>query len=129
MNSAGTKILLISSVITTSTPEKSDGLKALENAIDRIKATIEKLDGHFAIQMAVSCLNLPLELEFRLIFALQPKVVTAIDEADLARRMERAEMENAEVSGDEDESENEEGMKFDAGDNSAGEKDSGSEED
>lgn len=41
-------------VITTSTPEKNDGLKALENAIDRIKATIEKLDGHFAIQMAVS---------------------------------------------------------------------------
>lgn len=41
-------------VITTSTPEKNDGLKALENAIDRIKTTIEKLDGHFAIQMAVS---------------------------------------------------------------------------
>jgi translation initiation factor 2 subunit 1 len=49
----------------------------------------------------------------------QPKVVTAIDEADLARRMERAEMENAEVSGDEDESDNEEGMKFDGdGENS-----------
>ncbi|KAL7049144.1 hypothetical protein ACKWTF_003611 [Chironomus riparius] len=102
-------------VITTSTPEKNDGLKALEIAIDRIKATIEKLDGHFAIQMA-------------------PKVVTAIDEADLARRMERAEMENAEVSGDEDESENEEGMKFDgdAGENNTGDKDSnksGSDED
>jgi translation initiation factor 2 subunit 1 len=41
-------------VITTSTPEKADGLKALENAIDKIKATIEKLGGHFAIQMAVS---------------------------------------------------------------------------
>jgi translation initiation factor 2 subunit 1 len=44
---------------------------------------------------------------------LQPKVVTAVDEADLARRMERAEMENAEVSGDEDSDDNEEGMKFD----------------
>lgn len=43
----------------------------------------------------------------------QPKVVTAIDEADLARRMERLEMENAEVSGDEDSDDNEEGMKFD----------------
>jgi len=65
---------------------------------------------------------------------LQPKVVTAIDEADLARRMERAEMENAEVSGDEDESDNEEGMKFDgdAGENNTGDKDSnksGSDED
>lgn len=42
----------------------------------------------------------------------QPKVVTATDEADLARRMERAEAENAEIDGDEDEEE-EEGMKFD----------------
>lgn len=43
----------------------------------------------------------------------QPKVVTAVDEADLARRMERAEMENAEVSGDEGSDEEDEGMKFD----------------
>lgn len=41
-------------VITTSTPEKADGLKALENAIEKIETTIKKLDGHFAIQMAVS---------------------------------------------------------------------------
>lgn len=41
-------------VITTSTPEKVDGLKALENAIELIETTIKKLDGHFAIQMAVS---------------------------------------------------------------------------
>lgn len=41
-------------VITTSTPEKADGLKALENAIELIETTIKKLDGHFAIQMAVS---------------------------------------------------------------------------
>lgn len=46
------RILL--SVITTSTPEKADGLKALENAIEKIETTIKKLDGHFAIQMAVS---------------------------------------------------------------------------
>lgn len=82
-------------VITTSTPEKADGLKALENAIDKIEATIKKLDGHFAIQMA-------------------PKVVTAVDEADLARRIERAELENAEVAGDSDSDEDEEqGLKFD----------------
>jgi len=91
-------------VITTSTPEKADGLKALENAIEKIETTIKKLDGHFAVQMA-------------------PKVVTAIDEADLARRIERAEMENAEVSGDEDSDENEEGMKFD-GEGQGNDKDS-----
>lgn len=63
---------------------------------------------------------------------MQPKVVTAIDEADLARRMERAEMENAEVSGDEDESENEEGMKFDGDaneNNTGGDKDSNGSDD
>lgn len=43
---------------------------------------------------------------------LQPKVVTATDEADLARRMDRAEAENAEIDGDDEEDE-EEGMKFD----------------
>jgi translation initiation factor 2 subunit 1 len=34
-----------------------------------------------------------------------PKVVTAMDEADLARQLEKAEMENAEVSGDDDDEE------------------------
>lgn len=49
-------------------------------------------------------------------FFKQPKVVTATDEADLARRMERAELENAQVDGD-DEDENEDGMTFDDGEN------------
>lgn len=40
-------------------------------------------------------------------------MVTATDEADLARRLERAEAENAEVAGDDEEEEEEEGMKFD----------------
>lgn len=43
-------------VITTSTPEKTDGLKALEDAIERIETTIKKLDGHFEVKMAVSYL-------------------------------------------------------------------------
>ncbi|XP_055320046.1 eukaryotic translation initiation factor 2 subunit 1 [Sitodiplosis mosellana] len=84
-------------VMTTSTPEKADGLKALENAIERIQETITKLGGVFTVNMA-------------------PKVVTATDEADLARRMERAEAENAEVDGDE-EDENEEGMTYNDGEN------------
>lgn len=73
-------------VITTSTPEKQDGLKALNDAIDAIQNKITSLGGVFNVQMA-------------------PKVVTATDEAELARQMERAELENAEVAGDDDEEE------------------------
>lgn len=40
-------------VMTTSTPEKADGLKLLEDAIAVIKVTIEKLGGVFQVQMAV----------------------------------------------------------------------------
>ncbi|XP_055704648.1 eukaryotic translation initiation factor 2 subunit 1 [Phlebotomus papatasi] len=79
-------------VMTTSTPEKADGLKALEVAIDKIKETITELGGVFNVQMP-------------------PKVVTAIDEADLARRLERAEQENAEIAGDDEEGD-EEGIRF-----------------
>lgn len=73
-------------VMTTSTPEKQDGLKALNDAIEVIKNKITSLGGVFNVQMA-------------------PKVVTATDEAELARQMERAELENAEVAGDDDEEE------------------------
>ncbi|CAK9811230.1 Eukaryotic translation initiation factor 2 subunit 1 [Anthophora plagiata] len=73
-------------VMTTSTPEKQDGLKALNDAIDVIQNKITSLGGVFNVQMA-------------------PKVVTATDEAELARQMERAELENAEVAGDDDEEE------------------------
>lgn len=55
-------------------------------------------------------------------------MVTATDEADLARRMERAEFENAEIDGDIDSEEDDEGMKFDEG-GSAGEKDDDDKED
>ncbi|XP_076294209.1 eukaryotic translation initiation factor 2 subunit alpha [Lasioglossum baleicum] len=79
-------------VMTTSTPEKQDGLKALNDAITAIETEITSLGGVFNIQMA-------------------PKVVTATDEAELARQMERAELENAEVAGDDDDDEEEvEGM-------------------
>ncbi|KAL6258740.1 eukaryotic translation initiation factor 2 subunit 1 [Pogonomyrmex barbatus] len=71
-------------VMTTSTPEKQDGLKALGDAIEVIQNKITSLGGVFNVQMA-------------------PKVVTATDEAELARQMERAELENAEVAGDDEE--------------------------
>ncbi|OXU24127.1 hypothetical protein TSAR_013103 [Trichomalopsis sarcophagae] len=75
-------------VMTTSTPEKTDGLKALSDAIEVIKEKIVSMGGVFNVQMA-------------------PKVVTATDDAELAKQMERAELENAEVAGDDDEEENE----------------------
>lgn len=40
--------------MTTSTPEKTDGLKALYDAIEVIKEKITSLGGVFDIQMAVS---------------------------------------------------------------------------
>lgn len=41
-------------VMTTSTPEKQDGLKILNEAIDKIQFKITELGGAFNIQMAVS---------------------------------------------------------------------------
>jgi len=70
-------------VMTTTTLEKTDGLKALNNAINQIETSIKGSGGLFNIQMA-------------------PKVVTDQDEVELAKQMERAEMENAEVEGDDD---------------------------
>lgn len=40
--------------MTTSTPEKQDGLKVLNEAIEKIKVTITELGGVFNVQMAVS---------------------------------------------------------------------------
>lgn len=42
--------------MTTSTPEKQDGLKALNDAIDVIQNKITSLGGVFNVQMAVSLL-------------------------------------------------------------------------
>nr|CAG4638592.1 EOG090X09RW [Cyclestheria hislopi] len=72
-------------VMTTQTPERQDGLKGLSNAIDKVREVILQLGGIFNVQMP-------------------PKVVTAMDEAELARQMEKAEMENAEIAGDDDQS-------------------------
>ncbi|XP_045460928.1 eukaryotic translation initiation factor 2 subunit 1 [Harmonia axyridis] len=85
-------------VMTTSTPEKQDGLKALNDAIEVIKKTISGLGGVFNIQMA-------------------PKVVTATDEAELVKKMELAEMENTEVAGDDEEDEDEEEQDSEEGEN------------
>lgn len=82
--------------MTTSTTKKAEGLKILEQAIDNIKAKIAEYEGEFKVIMA-------------------PKLVTALDEMELSRRMQKAEAENAEVGGDDDEEEedDQEGMSFD----------------
>lgn len=90
-------------VITTSSPEKTDGLKALNDAIEVIKEKIVSMGGVFNVQMA-------------------PKVVTATDDAELAKQMERAELENAEVAGDDDEEENEGMGNFSSGEDTDDEK-------
>ena len=41
-------------VVTTQTPERQDGLKALEGAIEKVKEVIESLGGVYKVQMAVS---------------------------------------------------------------------------
>ncbi|XP_068149986.1 eukaryotic translation initiation factor 2 subunit 1-like [Drosophila tropicalis] len=57
-------------VMTTATTKKTEGLKALEVAVENIREKILEFEGEFKVIMA-------------------PKLVTAIDEADLARRLER----------------------------------------
>lgn len=44
--------------MTTSTPEKQDGLKALQEAINKIEETITSMGGVFKVQMAVRTLTM-----------------------------------------------------------------------
>jgi len=80
-------------VVTTSTPERQNGLQLLNEALEKIKKVITEYGGVFNVKMG-------------------PKVVTDVDEVELQKQMLRAEMENAEVGGDDDDSggEDDEGM-------------------
>lgn len=73
-------------VVTTQTLERTDGLNMLNSALQAIKASIEEAGGMFNIQ-------------------LQPKVVSDIDEQELANKLQQLEDENREVSGDDDDDE------------------------
>ena len=44
---------LLYQVMTTATPEKAEGLKALQIACDEIQKTIQNYNGVFQIKMAV----------------------------------------------------------------------------
>lgn len=69
-------------VLTTQCLEKAVGIKTLDEAIERIRASIVKAGGALDIKMA-------------------PKAVTENDDKELQDLMERRERENMEVSGDE----------------------------
>lgn len=75
-------------VMTTQTPERTAGLEALQGAIEKIETTIKNYGGIFTVQMA-------------------PRVVTDLDEEELARKLEALELENAEISGDDDDEDDE----------------------
>ncbi|XP_013783904.1 eukaryotic translation initiation factor 2 subunit 1-like isoform X1 [Limulus polyphemus] len=73
-------------VVTTTTMERPEGLKALSEAIDKIEQAIRTSGGVFHVKNP-------------------PKVVTETDEVELAKQLERLEMANAEVAGDDDDEE------------------------
>ena len=78
-------------VVTTQTMEREEGIKLLETALEKIKESIEGSGGIFAVQQP-------------------PKVVTDMDDAELAKKLDQLELANQEVAGDDDEEEDEEGM-------------------
>lgn len=78
-------------VVTTQTMDREEGLKLLNNALDQIKETILAAGGIFKVVQA-------------------PKVVTDLDEAELAKKMEQLDLENQEVAGDDEDEDEDEGM-------------------
>merc|ERR1719283_226961 len=73
-------------VMTCSTPDKTDGLVVLKEGCKAVEEKIMASGGNFVMQM-------------------EPKVVTATDEDELAARIRKAEEENAEIDGDDDDDE------------------------
>lgn len=70
-------------VVTTTTLDKDKGLEKLHEALAAIEKTIIGAGGIFSVQSA-------------------PKVVTDMDESELAKRLDQLERENMEVDGDQD---------------------------
>lgn len=76
-------------VITSSSLDREEGVRVLFEVSEKIKVKIESYKGRFKVKMA-------------------PKVVTDLDEAELARQMEQMEAENEQVAGDTDSEEDSE---------------------
>jgi len=96
-------------VVTTTTLDKDKGLEKLNEALLEIEKSIKASGGIFTIQHAVSIMLRTLLFRHFLShsktnsqFNQQPKVVTDIDETELAKRLDQLERENMEVDGDED---------------------------
>lgn len=70
-------------VVTSSSLDRDEGVRLLHEVIEKIKVSIESFKGRFKIKMA-------------------PKVVTDLDEAELANQMAQMEAENEQVAGDTD---------------------------
>jgi len=87
-------------VVTTNTLDKEKGLETLTKALEKIGESIKDSGGIFTITK-------------------QPKVVTDVDEAELQKQMEDAELANQEVAGDDDD-EDEDSDGGDEGDEGAG---------
>lgn len=75
-------------VVTTTTLDKDKGIEKLNEALKAIETSIKAAGGIFSVQHA-------------------PKVVTDVDDTELAKRLDQLERENAEVDGDEDNSDDE----------------------
>jgi len=73
-------------VVTTTTMDREKGLELLTEALQRIETSIKNSGGIFTVQAA-------------------PKVVTDLDEAELAKKLEQLDRENEEVAGDDDDDE------------------------
>lgn len=84
-------------VVTTSTLEKDEGVQSLRTAIESVREKIESLGGNFRVKM-------------------EPKVVTEVEETQLAKQLEQLELENLEVAGDDDDDDGEITGDFDEGD-------------
>ncbi|RMZ95859.1 eukaryotic translation initiation factor 2 subunit 1 [Brachionus plicatilis] len=68
-------------VVTSTSLDREEGIKLLQSVIEKIQKSIESQRGRFKIKMA-------------------PKVVTDLDEAELAKQFDQLEAENEQVAGD-----------------------------
>jgi len=88
-------------VVTSSSLDRDEGVKLLKEVIEKIKVSIETMKGRFKVKM-------------------EPKVVTDLDEAELARQMDMLEAENEQIAGDTDSEEDSDSSEEDDEDEEGG---------
>ena len=90
-------------VVTSSSLDRDEGVKLLKDVIEKIKTSIESMKGRFKVKM-------------------EPKVVTDLDEAELARQMDMLEAENEQIAGDTDSEEDSDSSEEDDDEDATGDK-------